>query len=169
MKKILLATCYLLIASCLQAQLNTPKNTFTQADTLRGSNNENRDWWDVLRYDIRIKPDFEKKEIKGVVDIKYNAIDKINFVDMIANGQIKVYDIDSVSYKDSATLDGRRIRSVSSGKMEISNKLMQIDLQEPMMIDLIVLTDTLITGNPFDKRTQQKKLIKTDGKHMNNI
>jgi hypothetical protein len=42
------------------AQLNTKKK-FTKADTLRGSNNENRDWWDVLRYDIEVKPDYEAK------------------------------------------------------------------------------------------------------------
>ncbi len=74
MKIILLATCYLLITTCLQAQLNTPKNTFTKADTLRGSNNENRDWWDVLYYDITVKPDFEKKEIEGKVVVIYKYL-----------------------------------------------------------------------------------------------
>ena len=47
------------------------KQVFTKADTLRGSNNENRNWWDVLRYDITVKPDFEKKEIEGVCKITY--------------------------------------------------------------------------------------------------
>ena len=74
MKKILLATCYLLLANCIKAQLTTPKQTFTKADTLRGSNNENRDWWDVLRYDITVKPDFEKKEIGGKVVIIYKYL-----------------------------------------------------------------------------------------------
>ena len=46
------------------AQLLQQKNTYTLADTLRGSLNENRDWWDVLRYDITVKPDFDKKEIE---------------------------------------------------------------------------------------------------------
>jgi aminopeptidase N len=49
------------------AQLLKNKPAFTHADTLRGSLNENRDWWDVLRYDITVKPDFEKKEIEGKV------------------------------------------------------------------------------------------------------
>ncbi len=31
------------------AQTSEKKNTFTHADTLRGSLNEKRDWWDVLR------------------------------------------------------------------------------------------------------------------------
>jgi aminopeptidase N len=52
------------------AQLLQQKNTYTLADTLRGSLNENRDWWDVLRYDITVKPNFEKKEIEGKVIIQ---------------------------------------------------------------------------------------------------
>ncbi len=56
------------------AQLMKDKEVFTHADTLRGSNNENRDWWDVLRYDINVKPDFTKKEIEGAVFIKCIAV-----------------------------------------------------------------------------------------------
>ena len=50
------------------------KEEFTHADTLRGSNNENRDWWDVLRYDITVKPDYENKTIKGKVVIQIREI-----------------------------------------------------------------------------------------------
>jgi len=56
------------------AQLGTNKSAFTHADTLRGSLNENRTWWDVLRYDITVKPDFEKKEIEGIVIIDFKAV-----------------------------------------------------------------------------------------------
>ncbi len=77
MKKLLMATCYLLITTCLQAQLNTPKQTFTKADTLRGSNNENRDWWDVLRYDIFIDPDISNKSITGIGFINFKAPNNI--------------------------------------------------------------------------------------------
>lgn len=75
MNKLLLIISYLLFTTCLQAQLITPKQTFTKADTLRGSNNENRDWWDVLRYDITVKPDFEKKEIEGKIHITLKVDD----------------------------------------------------------------------------------------------
>lgn len=92
MKKILLTTCYLLLATCILAQLNTPKYTFTKADSLRGSNNENRDWWDVLRYDITVKPDFEKKEIEGICKItfksKYNKSDFIKVKNISHSMQI---------------------------------------------------------------------------------
>ncbi len=53
--------------STTKAQLGQEKKTFTKADTLRGSLNPNRDWWNVTYYDITVKPDFEKKEIEGKV------------------------------------------------------------------------------------------------------
>ncbi len=56
------------------AQTSEKKNTFTHADTLRGSLNENRDWWDVLRYDITVKPDFETKTIEGKVAITFSPL-----------------------------------------------------------------------------------------------
>ncbi len=62
--------------SPVHAQLLKKKPAFTKADTLRGSLNENRDWWDVLRYDITVKPDYEKKEIEGNVTITFKALKK---------------------------------------------------------------------------------------------
>ena len=75
MKKYFLFTFSLLLFTCFsQAQLTiSNKQAFTKADTLRGSNNENRDWWDVMRYDIKVKPDFEKKEIEGVCKITFRS------------------------------------------------------------------------------------------------
>lgn len=57
-----------------EAQLMKPKPTFTKEDTLRGSLNENRDWWDVLRYEITVKPNFETKEIEGKVEVYCNVL-----------------------------------------------------------------------------------------------
>ena len=52
---------------------DTPK-TFTQADTLRGTLTPEREWWDVLRYDIIVEPDFQSKTIKGSNKIKYKTL-----------------------------------------------------------------------------------------------
>ena len=49
------------------------KEVFTHEDTLRGSLNENRTWWNVLRYDITVKPDFETKTIEGKCTISFEA------------------------------------------------------------------------------------------------
>ncbi len=70
------------------------KKVLSKADTLRGTINENRSWWDVKRYDLEVTPDFETKTIKGRNTIKF-----------------------------SGTL----------------GKLMQIDLQQPLIIDSVML------------------------------
>lgn len=91
----------------VQAQLLNAKETFTHSDTLRGSLNPERTWWDVLRYDITVKPDFDSKTIIGAVTIFYNS---------------------------SAT----------------GNKTMQIDLQEPMIIDSIIQQNNKIEYKKID-------------------
>ena len=47
---------------------------FTKADTLRGSINADRDWWDVVHYAILVTPDFINKKIDGKVDIKFKVL-----------------------------------------------------------------------------------------------
>ncbi len=79
---------------------NSPTKEFTRADTLRGSINENRSWWDVKRYDLEVTPDFATKTIKGRNTIKFSG----------SNG-----------------------------------KRMQIDLQQPLIIDSILLLGKKLT------------------------
>lgn len=52
------------------------KKTFTHADTLRGSLNPNRMWWDVLRYDISVTPDYDNKTITASNTITYKVVQK---------------------------------------------------------------------------------------------
>jgi len=87
-KAILIFNLSLLIINSVNAQ-------FTNQDTLRGSNGPGRDWWDVVRYNITVNPDYIEKEIRGEV---------------------------TIDFKTKAT-----------GK-----KVMQIDLQEPMVIDKVM-------------------------------
>ena len=92
MKKIFKA---ILIFNCSLLIINSVNSQFTHQDTLRGSNGPERDWWDVVKYNITVNPDYIKKEIRGEVII---------------------------DFKTKAT-----------GK-----KIMQIDLQEPMVIDKVM-------------------------------
>ncbi|MEI7589333.1 MAG: M1 family metallopeptidase [Chitinophagia bacterium] len=62
MKKSILAILLLGITSWGIAQ-----PIFTKADTLRGSLNDQRDWFDIMKYDITVQPFFETKSIKGNV------------------------------------------------------------------------------------------------------
>ena len=51
---------------CLVAAVNA-QPIYTKADTLRGSLNDQRDWFDILKYDITVQPFYETKSIKGNV------------------------------------------------------------------------------------------------------
>jgi aminopeptidase N len=52
----------------------TAQTILTNADTLRGSLNENRDWFDIKRYVIEVTPNYEAKSIVGVVSWKALAV-----------------------------------------------------------------------------------------------
>lgn len=82
---------------CVAEAVTAQEQKFTHADTLRGSITPERAWWDVMRYDISVTPDFEKKYTAGYNTITYKVVQK-------------------------RTTDE-----------------MQIDLQEPLMIDKAVL------------------------------
>ncbi|MFD2938426.1 M1 family metallopeptidase [Flavobacterium notoginsengisoli] len=69
---------------------------YTLADTLRGSLTPERQWWDVQRYDITVKPDYDTKIIVGSNTITYKTL------------------------------------------KEKSNTKMQIDLQNPLVIDSVI-------------------------------
>jgi aminopeptidase N len=44
---------------------------YTREDSLRGSINAGRDWWNVTRYDIRVTPDYASKSIRGSNTISF--------------------------------------------------------------------------------------------------
>lgn len=81
------------LPAVMKAQPLSKKNGFTRADTLRGTINANRSWWNVLRYDVEVTPDFSTETIAGRTSIRYAG-----------NG----------------------------------HKTMQIDLQQPLVIDSIM-------------------------------
>jgi aminopeptidase N len=63
-----------LCASACFGQLMEKKTEFTHADTLRGSLNADRTWWDVLHYSISVTPDFASRSITGKVDIQFRVL-----------------------------------------------------------------------------------------------
>lgn len=77
---------------CSLSQVNRNK-TFTHEDTLRGSITPERAWWDVLRYDITVKPDFANKTTEGKNIITYRVL----------NGQHP--DLMQIDLKDSLKID----------------------------------------------------------------
>jgi aminopeptidase N len=72
-KLLLLAAFSLLAGFYAQAQLLTPKRTYTRADTLRGSVTPERAWWNLLKYDLQVTPDYDKKSLTGENAITFQA------------------------------------------------------------------------------------------------
>lgn len=72
---ILFSTLSLLLFSEGRLKAQAPESgPFTKADTLRGSITQERAWWDVLRYDLSINPDFIRKYTVGCNQITYKVI-----------------------------------------------------------------------------------------------
>ena len=69
MKQITTLILIILFAFNVNAQM-----LFKESDSLRGSLNENRDWFNVLSYDISVIPDFNNKTIIGEVLWKAKAV-----------------------------------------------------------------------------------------------
>jgi aminopeptidase N len=63
----LLSICH---SNAVQAQLNK-KSSFTAEDSLRGSLNLNRTWWNVLHYNISVQPNLSNKTIEGNAVIEF--------------------------------------------------------------------------------------------------
>lgn len=84
---------------------------YTHADTLRGSINSERSWWDVLRYDIAVKPDFQKRYTSGYNTITYKVIGK-NHPNVMQIDLMEPLKIDSIIYDDKDNLSYTREGSV---------------------------------------------------------
>lgn len=122
MKKLFTITFNLLLANFLMAQLNTPKNNFTLSDTLRGSNKENRNWWDVLRYDITIKPNFETKEIEGTCKITFKSTkDVIKEISVEGEYVFAQIDLQKGMFIDNIVLNKKGIANIKERYKDFEN------------------------------------------------
>ncbi len=73
-KRFLPAYCILLIAYSSAAQPLNQKGKFTHQDSLRGTINSERAWWNVLHYDVSVTPDYTAKTIRGKTTIRYKVL-----------------------------------------------------------------------------------------------
>jgi aminopeptidase N len=97
LKQFLVAGCLLLVVNNFIGQPLNQKKEFTHQDTLRGSIGKGRDWWDVMRYDLKVIPDYQAKTIAGSTTISFKWL--------------------TTSHE---------------------NREMQIDLQQPMLVDSVI-------------------------------
>jgi aminopeptidase N len=62
------------VATSCAAQPLSNKKQFTHQDTLRGTITPERAWWNVLRYDVQVTPDYLAKTIQGKNRITLSVI-----------------------------------------------------------------------------------------------
>ena len=58
--------------------INSCSAQFTRQDSLRGTIGPERAWWDVLKYDIAVTPDYNSKSIKGKTTIQYKVVQDVH-------------------------------------------------------------------------------------------
>ena len=81
----------------------TTNKVFTRADTLRGSITSERAWWNVLNYDITVKPDYTKKLTEGKNIITYKVLNDSNNEAMQID-LMEPLQIDSIIFNNSQKL-----------------------------------------------------------------
>ncbi len=77
---------FLLISGIVFGQFFEKHKSYTKQDTLKGSNTEFRNFWDVKKYDLSVEPDFDAKSIKGsnkiTFEITKNILNPIFQIDL---------------------------------------------------------------------------------------
>jgi aminopeptidase N len=97
----------------ITAQLMQPKQKYTKADSLRGTINSNRDWWNVIHYDITVKPNIIRKEIEGVVTITNQAVKQGSKIQL---------DLQQPLIVDSIFMKGNNLATIKTAKV-VSKKV----------------------------------------------
>ncbi len=64
----------LFMALLTKGQSTNNAKAFNRSDSLRGSMNEERSWWDVQHYTVSVEPDYLKRSIQGRAAIRFKAL-----------------------------------------------------------------------------------------------
>lgn len=99
-----------LYAPAVFAQVKSP--SYTLADTLRGSLNAERTWWDVQRYELAFKPDYGHKSISGANEIIYKVVQPNDGKTRMQIDLQEPLVIDSIWYNEYAKLKFEHVGSV---------------------------------------------------------
>ena len=85
--------------------INSANAQFTHQDTLRGSNGQGRDWWDVMTYKIKVTPDYNTKSITGSNEITFKVTKQPK------NGMMQI-DLQQPLSIDKILLDDKKISKI---------------------------------------------------------
>jgi aminopeptidase N len=107
-KLLLLAIFSFALGLAGHAQLLTPERNFTRADTLRGSITPERAWWNLLKYELHVTPDYDNQTLSGENALTFQAI---------AEGQTMQIDLQEPMNLLSATWGKKSLSFVREGNV----------------------------------------------------
>jgi aminopeptidase N len=126
-------SCFILSNSVF-AQLGGEKpKVFTKADTLRGTLNADRTWFDVTHYAVYVKPDYAAKSIAGNVVISFRVVSSAKKMQLDLQDPMKVT---AVEY------NGNQLNFTKSGKVTY------VDFTEAPAVGSVQQIKVEFAGNP---------------------
>lgn len=66
---------------------------YSRQDSLRGSVTPEREWWDVLHYELDVSVDPEKKALKGTTTIRYRVLERGNVLQIDLQDPLTIDDV----------------------------------------------------------------------------
>ncbi|MBW1617983.1 M1 family metallopeptidase [Empedobacter falsenii] len=128
MKKIILLLGFISITT--NAQVLHHKKEFTKQDSLRGTDNEFRNWWNVKHYKISVEPNEKEKFITGNVEIKFDEIIKkhnsLLQIDLQERMQIKTVSLNGKDVSDFKRDGNVYFINTEKSKLKSNDNLLQI-------------------------------------------
>ena len=85
----------------------------TRQDTLRGTITPERKWWDVLKYDVSVEPDYSSKTIRGSNVITFKVL---------SSGSTMQIDLQEPMQLDTARLNGESVRYERNGNVYLLSR-----------------------------------------------
>lgn len=131
----LLSCCTFLLVQLVVAQPLSKRGDLTHQDTLRGSINTERSWWDVQRYDIAVTPDYVTKTIKGTVEISFTVLTK--------SGTMQI-DLQEPMLLDKAELNGQNLSIQREGNV------FHLNIREELPLNSVQKITLAYSGKPVE-------------------
>lgn len=126
----------LLLSIGINAQILNSKREFSRQDSLRGSDNQYRNWWNVMRYDIEIEPNFEQKSIKGSLLMSFEVVKD-------SKDQIMQIDLQEPMKIDEVKISGQEVKSV-----EREGNVYFIKFNHKLQKKFVYILQLKFSGNP---------------------
>ncbi|MBC6489923.1 M1 family metallopeptidase [Flavihumibacter stibioxidans] len=105
--RVIIGLLSIISSACVsQAQPLSKSGSATRQDSLRGTLNAERTWWDVTRYDISVQPDYSAKTIKGSVVMGFRVT---------GTGSKMQIDLQEPMQLDKALLNGQSLNFTREG------------------------------------------------------